>query len=62
MTPAARPNPHGPRAALIALGALLLLALVLPRAAHAAPGAEVSIMDDQLLLGRSQRFIDRSIA
>ena len=62
MTPAARPNPLGPRAALVALVPLLLLALVLPRAALAAPGAEVSIMDDQLLLGRSQRFIDRQMA
>jgi cellulase (glycosyl hydrolase family 5) len=32
-----------------------------PSAAHAAAGAEVSIMDDQLLLGRSQSFIDRQI-
>jgi hypothetical protein len=41
-------------AAAAALGAL-------PSAAHAAAGAEVSIMDDQLLLGRSQSFIDKQM-
>jgi hypothetical protein len=42
------------------LFALVLLAL--PGSALAARGAEVSIMDDQLLLGRSQPFIDRQMS
>jgi hypothetical protein len=34
----------------------------LPSPAHGAGGAEASIMDDQLLLGRPQSFIDRQMA
>jgi hypothetical protein len=36
-------------------------ALLLPTGAHAARDAEVSLMDDQLLLGRSQAHIDRQM-
>jgi hypothetical protein len=50
-----------PRLTVLALAALTA-ALALPAPALAARGAEVSIMDDQLLLGRSQAFIDRQMA
>ena len=46
----------------IALVALVAGALAVPAGAGASHGAEISIMDDQLLLGRSQGFIDRQMA
>lgn len=46
-----------PRSTVVLLAALVA-AIALPAPALAARGAEVSIMDDQLLLGRSQPFID----
>ena len=48
------------RFALAALAAALML-LALPGSAFGARDAEVSIMDDQLLLGRSQSHIDRQM-
>ena len=48
------------RLAILACAAAATLG-ALPSAAHAAAGAEVSIMDDQLLLGRSQSFIDNQM-
>jgi hypothetical protein len=49
------------RLAFLACAAAAALA-ALPSGAHAAAGAEVSLMDDQLLLGRSQSFDDRQMA
>jgi Cellulase (glycosyl hydrolase family 5) len=46
----------------IALVASSVGALALPSAAGASHDAEVSIMDDQLLLGRSQAFVDSQMA
>jgi hypothetical protein len=40
---------------------MLAAAFAVPGRALAAGGAEVSIMDDQLLLGRSQSFVDRQM-
>jgi hypothetical protein len=51
----------GLRRTLAAACALALAALALPGAAAASRGAEISIMDDQLLLGRSQSHIDRQM-
>src|SRR5436190_415899 len=48
------------RLSLAACAAMVALC-ALPAGAHAARGAEVSIMDDQLLLGRSQSFVDRQM-
>jgi hypothetical protein len=45
----------------LVLIALAAGALAVPAGAGASHGAEVSIMDDQLLLGRSQEFIDRQM-
>jgi hypothetical protein len=45
----------------IALIAAAAGALAVPAAAGASHGAELSIMDDQLLLGRSQGFIDQQM-
>jgi hypothetical protein len=50
------------RSLSLALIAVAAGALALPAGAGASHGAEVSIMDDQLLLGRSQGFIDRQMA
>jgi hypothetical protein len=52
-------RPQTPAGSLVALVALAALAL--PAPALASGDAEVSIMDDQLLLGRSQRHVDRQM-
>jgi len=62
-----RPSSHtaGLRASARALALLACTAaaiLLLPSPASAGPQAEVSIMDDQLLLGASQAKIDRNMA
>jgi hypothetical protein len=49
------------RRTVVAACAAVLAALALPAAAQGSGNAEVSIMDDQLLLGRSQSHVDRQM-
>jgi Cellulase (glycosyl hydrolase family 5) len=49
------------RALRIALPVICLLALALPGHAGAARGLEISIMDDELLLGHSRAHVDRQM-
>ena len=59
----ALPRPRlSPRPVILAVWLIAAVALAIPTAASAGPRAEVSIMDDQLLLGASQEEVDTNMA
>lgn len=59
----ASPRPHSTarRSANLLVWLVAVIALAVPASASAGPAAEVSIMDDQLLLGASQAEIDTNM-